>query len=751
MDKMNAQYRIYVDSVIRLVTSIVLKDPLSAEVQNARLRSLGVAVDKDDPSTWRYYRNLQGLYHSTNTKMVITSLDTLEEIEFTKENLRIHRTTKKAYVQGNLYYQDLLDSNTSQESLIRGIVNPISLDKAFSAVDYTILSYDKTLVENHEVYLIPAIQQYIDMFFDRWYNQDYVRFEPNYHKLMMSTLYAQLIQEVLNQRNRHVNTIFVNSYHMRQYLSSFSRVGNEFEYMTHKQRLWLYRNIRYLNRNIGRQEIFEEVVDNVMTNRGFSLVRHDLRSGHEDLLDDLNVEVFTERVPLNNIPAAHGGNISTLKRVLDAELLLSRDNYLHRDETEGELVSGMQSSKYGKLRTKVLESSVLDRQDAEPFTLSAVLLNHWVFLSHVGYYRAVIPFHSPGDGASFRLSAEDAFIFYTYAVNKYHGIDLEFVPTVAVSPVRRLTDPTRQELLDHSDPAIVPEYFIDWLLDDQVQIGRVASVITFRELCIEIHSKLNRQRDARFYQQDYKLEGYLHTLMSRFIHGREIRLANNMPFDEWFDLKGIDISNMTATDYLIMSNEILTQATGAELNTASEMRSVHAAMLRMLNELTPYSVHVIKEINDSPLKIIDGKFPRPTIPFVETSTEILPSRDFPTINGGGVKGNIYVETGTMLPLCRRTDSHITVESKVNVSADINAVGSMDMTMYINTIAPTLTKVLPEVERFPDTVQAAYDGVEYPPLVTPTSLFKSGYTHLDLPAFDTYDLATESLFRTLLGV
>lgn len=748
---MNAQYRIYVDSVIRLVASIVIKDTRSASTQNERLMVLGSPVNLDEPATWRYYRNLQGLYHSTNTPMEITSLDTLEVISFTKENLAIHRTTKRAYVYGNKYYNDLLDKNIHQETLIRGIVNPVSMNAAIDADEYTILSYDKTLVEKHEVYLIPELQKFITAFFDRWYNQDYTRFETNYHKLMLGVLYAQLVQEVLNLRNRSVNTIFVHSYHMKQYLTSFSRVGVEFDYMTHKQRLWLYRNIRYLNRNVGREEIFREVIEKVMTDRGFSLVRHDLRSGHETLLDELKPDIFTERTVLNNIPPAHGGKVSSLKRILDAEMPLARDNILHRDLTEEKLVTGMSNSLYGTLKSKVLESSVLDRQDAEPFTMTSVLLNHWIYLSYKGLYTAVVPFHNPANGDSYRLNVHDAFIFYIYAVNRYHGIELEFVPTVHVSPVRRLVDPTREELMNLVDMDVVPEFFVDWLIEDQAHIGGVGSVITFREKCVEIHHKLNSQRDARLYQQDYILEGYLNTLTNRFIYGVDLQLADNMAYDEWFDSKGIDIFDMSETDFLVMSGEILSTATGAEHNTAKEMRSIHAAMLRMLDELTSYSVHVIREINDSPLKIGEGKFPRITYPSVEQTSEFKATNEAPTILDIPTLEKVTVEQNILVPVCREVSTHSVVEARVDMGLQIEPTGVTEMGLYVNSTTPNFTIVDPEVESLGGLELDAYSGISFPDEIDPSELFEPNGQYLTKPNVDTYLSANEMFFKHLFGV
>lgn len=143
----NARYKLYVDDVLLLARSIVLKSESTANSINQFFRDSGAAeVFEEQPETWKYYLNLAGEYHSTDTRMFVTSLDTREMIEFSKANLVEHRATKRGYLPGTRFYKELVRKYPNQIDLIQGILEPIDIQQAIAARDGEILSYDTNLV-----------------------------------------------------------------------------------------------------------------------------------------------------------------------------------------------------------------------------------------------------------------------------------------------------------------------------------------------------------------------------------------------------------------------------------------------------------------------------------------------------------------------------------------------------------------------------------------------------------------------------
>lgn len=619
---MNTYYIIYIKSIIRLAGSMVLKSSRTASLLNNRLSSLGFEVDWDNPYSWKYYLNLAGLYHAVDKEIVVTSLDDLTQIPFTVESLNVHLATKEAYSYGSEFYNALVSKYPRQQTLIKGILNPIPLETSISAADHRILFHDKSLVESNEQYLIPAIQRFTDLYFSNWYNKDYDLFEDRNYPGVLGNYYTKLVMEIIALRKRACKTDNAHSFHVRQYLSSFSEVGKEFEYMTEKQRLWLYRNIRYLNRNIGRKEVFDELVQRFMTDRGFSLVGYDFDHDYAALTEDLIPDVELRRVQINNIPPAMGGKTSTVGTILDKELVLAEGNAAIRDDTETLAVVGSRTSLSARLPTKVLESSVLDKTDSEPYTLTDVLLNHWIYLSNADKYSAVITFVNPGDGKEESLSVKDAFTFFLYAYNRWLGIELEYLPTVSANRVQRIPTPSYDELRQLGSVKKVPDKYITHILGKLPDLNHYVSVAAFKDKCREVQRCMTYLREMRHLNGDYIAEGMLHTIIDRCYMDVRVDLGKGKSYKEWLFEKSIDIDSMGRTEFGIIAKDILKLSTGADTADPKGFKAIHAAMIRIMKALSSYSVQYIAEVNDSPLKVLDSKFPKQTIPTLTLKQDV---------------------------------------------------------------------------------------------------------------------------------
>ena len=753
---MNAYYRLYIKSILSLAATLIIKSEYEVSAVNKLLTALNYKVDPDDPYSWKYYLNLSGQYHQRDidqikalsggaqSRMQVISQDTEEVIDFTVENLKIHRATKRQYVYGTKFYNDLLKAYPDQISLIKGIVNPIDIDSALAADDHTILFYDKALVEPSEQQLIPKIQDRILRYFVRYYNIDYTLFEPYFYPGLYMVLQSRIAPWIINIRKEACKTDQVHSYHIRQYLLSFSAVGKEFDYMTQKQKLWLYRNIRYLNRNLGREEILALVTDHILTDRGYNLSGYRVEHDYKDLEINLVPNVTLNRFTLNGIDAASGDPTKTVGQMLDMELGEARDNPVVRDDVEASYTRRVVNSKYVGLKTKVLESNVVDRTDAEPFTLSDVLLNHWIYFSHFGLYRSVVAVTNPANGDLYKLSMENAFIFYLYAYNAANNQKLKYLPVLGANRVVRSPAPTFKELRDMGTQRQVPDYFIDHILDSQPAIVPYVSIESFREACVSIHKNMLHLRDMRHYQGDYKTEGTLHAMIDRCYQDIRIDLGNQKTYDEWFADQGIDTSSMGQTEFTQIANEILKIATGADLGVTLRMRDIHASMIRIMETLSSYSVQFIAQINDSPIKIIDGKYPKLSLPDIHTETTIEIENPLPAILNIEEDHVTEMKIPVELPLFKLSSS--TAEQMMEVKAFVNVkyLAMSDAFQPIEMPMPTFSVIPDDIVDLSSIVQQGIGG--YDPLV-----FKDMSDLIVDSALGGYSALTDNRRRAFLGL
>lgn len=626
----NIHYNLYLEQILRLVSSLVIKSEHAVRQMNTQVRLLGVSVNESLPHTWKYYMNMNGEYHPTDSPMYVTSQDTFEEIPFTKESLEDHLLTKRSYRELGRFYKSLVEAHPSQELLIRGILNPIGYNESIGARDHKILGYDSSLIEPQEQFLIPEIQDYIDGMYDKWYNIDYNRIEAVYQTYMDAMLFANLPMQIALSRKRRRYTDLAHSYHIRMYLLSFSKkIGDEFNYLSRPQRLWLYRNIKYLNLNIGTNETLDEVVRHIMNDRGFPVVATELEFDYENINKNLDPDINTYPLSLGYIEG-ESLNVGGVDDILARQLTKAPLNSDYREYDRERLEEKYYNNRFDKLTTKVLESNIIDRSDAEPFTFKSVVTNYWPFLAAKGMYNARLSITVPTTGDVHQLDMMDAFILYVYCITAFEDTFLENIPCFYIQHVLRPVPPKLADLealrMDYTKRS-----FIEYINDRIPPLYPIISPLAFNEVSNEIHRVQNDLRRMRHLQGDYRVEGNLHQIIDKYFHSVILKPYDRQNFDSWFEEREIEIDRWLKEDYIEVAAMIFEQATGVSMNKGSALKDLHAAMVRVLDELTSYSVHMLTTTNDDGVRVLDTKFPKGTVPIGEENNSVTVDINTPTI------------------------------------------------------------------------------------------------------------------------
>lgn len=489
----SAYYRIFVSQVMTLAKTMVVKSEVAAETINRELQSFGQVLSSD-PRTWKYYMNLAGLYHPTDTVMTVTSMDTLEEIEFTRDNLQVYRATAKAYTFGSRYYRDLVARYPDQETLILGILNPVDLDKAIAAKDGDILYYDTALVESQESNLIPKLQRWIHAFMSRWTVPGYDITDEYYPAGQLGVLFANLPLEILNLRLEACRTEEAHTFHIREYLASHGGLDAFLPQMTTKQALFLYRNVNYLQRNAGKQSTFKTLIQNIITDRNLPLASYEMRHDETDQVETLRPKIEMRRRPLNNHPGDGSTDRRTVDDVMSKQYPAARSNAERHYEVLDDVVNTMEHSRSNQLPTKVLESALLDTTDSVPFAREEVFLNHWLSLAASNRFQAIVNVPDPTTGVSIALTAKEAFVVFLYAFNKARGVTLDSIPRLYANRVRKAVLPTVAQMRTLVNPERISDTQLAGLLEHQPPMGVYVSLAAYREFCQAVQFAQNYQR-----------------------------------------------------------------------------------------------------------------------------------------------------------------------------------------------------------------------------------------------------------------
>lgn len=639
MEVENKYYQIYIDGIIDLASSIVLKCEDAAKSLNQWvLAYTNASFDEHDPRTWKYYKNICGEYFSSDEMMFVTSLDSLEQIEFSKQNLEFHRATKKAYAFGTTYYKELVERHPDQEQLIHGILYPADMEEAIAAEDGHILAYPGNLVEETEPSLIPKLQDWINGFYRRWHNAQYQNTDNLYLAAMLGVMYSQMPGAIENIRLDACFTHEVHSYHVQQYLASHSKIDKYLPYMTRSQAMFFYHNLAHIENNNGRQEIFDELLKRTFTERRLPLGHFTLMHSTEHMpAESLTPLVVFEKTPLNTERNIDNKDQFTLDEVLDIQDGIHRGNIPYRGDEEVKIAELATYTLNPNTPTKLLQSTVIDYTDSERFRLADVVLQHWLWFAHKNLYKAYISFVIPANGIRLSLTPIDAFAFYAYAFCRGVGHEMEKLPTVVCKRVQRLPTASLASMRQVCEKRHVPD---SWLAQVRAMMpapNPMISVEAFRSHCNELFVVANTQYAMTSLEERMIARGQKEAAICRLWGDEKFTLGDepDQYYANWFADRNIVVKDLTASQLLEISGIILAEATGTNLASSITLKDIQRAMRDLLVDLSSYSIQVGLNINTGP--VLHAGFTQVRVDDIDLSTNQKIHLTTPTVEPRNIK------------------------------------------------------------------------------------------------------------------
>lgn len=595
----NEFYDIFKTDTLSLVRSFVIKFSEVAEATNDGLVERGYKVDASDPASWKYYMNMAGLYHESDVKMTVRSMDTQEEIEFTRENLALHLATAKAFRWGTDDYKQLVRLYPEQVVLINGVITPVPFETAYAARDGEILSYATDLIESQEDDLIYKIQCWIDTFIVRWHNKAYTLVEDYYLPAFLGMFYLSLPQVVFNLRMANCKTDKAHTFHIREYLASNGHLDSYVPYLSRTQLLWLYRNIRWLTRNSGKQETFDLLVERLLTARNIPIYSYSLVQRYENMPANIQPDVMLKKEPVNVSDITTTVRYETVLEILEKENSLAKGNSEEEADALISIPKITRRDRFSALPTKLLESEAIDRSDSGIKLLPDIMLAEWLYLASHNRYRAYMRVTNPKDGELLVLSVRDAFILMYYVYMKAHKITPVAVPSFNAVEVKAPVLPTLMELLKHRAKDYVEESDVAGLRNIFEQPGEYISIEAFYEHCYQVFTEYDK---AWTYIAQYEeLYQYLNLtqLWKRHYINARCDLLLDKTYAKWMTDTGVDVEGLSDLDYATLASTIFSIATGSSLHKTITFSDVQTAMLSLMSKLTSYSVQFLKTISFS--------------------------------------------------------------------------------------------------------------------------------------------------------
>lgn len=593
-----------------LIQTMIIKSDLHAGLLNdeIKLKHPDVEIDEDDLSTWKYYLNIAGIQHELNSDIYITSFDTQEEILFNSHNLSIHKQTRSKYLMGTKNYYILLNKYPNEELYINGCLYPVDIDEAIEAKDLQILRYDESLVEPQEINLISELQEFIYSYDVRWNVKPFMSSDDLYPAAQYAIFILNLLQKLINVRLSKCKTNEAHSFHIKEYLAGHYGLHSFINYMTTEQVMFLYKNIKYIQRNTGKVETFLTLVDRILESRKLIPLREISVKHKHELQDNLLPVIYNKKKELTSVTN------SSINEIFDMDMLdvlckpVAIDNEWYTENYKEVPRHLLATNNTNTTKTKFLLSDIIDYGDLTNYTLQESLLKHWVAMAYSNRYNIYINFFNPLNNNEMYMHVSDAFLYMLYLVKSYYRHDNFNIPEFINSKRLKYIKPSLNELL-----SLVPdsdkryyETIAQKIISDAPSYNQITDTDQFYTFGFSIYRYAYWQWVLISNTHDISRRAYIKAMCDHMFVDENITLTTKYDNFEQLIQKYDAPTNITNTKRLLeLITNIFNTATGFDVNEYTKLVNIHEMMINMLAMLSSYSVTYLKHVNKNKLYLTE--------------------------------------------------------------------------------------------------------------------------------------------------
>lgn len=666
---MSQLYNIYQSNTFLLAKSVIIKFSFVNDHINRELGYAGYPISSD-PTTHKYYMNLAGEYHpsdhdkllkETGNRYITVPVATdsgYETVPLTKELLHGddgNVSLLNEYQLGNRFHRDLLRRYPEHESLIKGLLCPIDKQLAIEAKDGMILSigyrnavYEEgvlfyrqvqdlvgtrvsQLIEPQEGNLIIKLQEYIDKTLFRWFNGGYSLTDDLYVPYFLGILYSQLPAKIMNIRLGNTHTGQVHKFHVREYLESHGVLGRHVDVIPFEQIMYLYRNMRFLETNMGKTFTFNELIKNILTPLGIPIAgytfNHDvtLMDGVTNLLPEARLN----REHLNFKSIGASSDDKTVRAMLDKQVPIARENWMFLKDIDREITEDMIWGGDDNLVTKILESELFEVADPTPVEFTSMAVWLWGYTASRGWYKGTVFVSNPVSDERISLTPLNAFILAIYCLNKgATNTTLEEVPNgrVEVHYITSSPDEARVPLTGGFSPRPTAQALWDNpLFEGKIKLKEVESMIgdevvdynssnpkDFYRKAKKHHNLLSRRFFDVARVEDLYRRGYMEHVYKRlYWHSVPLTLTKEpMLYTQFFRMIGLDLTGFTQIDYYTLFERLVKACVADSDEYEFSLKEIQKSAIEILRHFSSYTTHFIYSINENEVANASNKYPR---------------------------------------------------------------------------------------------------------------------------------------------
>lgn len=607
----------YYKDTILLTKSIVVVSSVEAKLYNDLLtEQLGATVNLADKTTWRYYLHLTGNYHPIDRPVVLVSIDSGTEITLDKVTVEVHRATRDSLLRFDHHYKELIDKYPDQELLIKSILNKSkrkTVEEVIDLEDYTIVSYNSDLVEEHETNLVPQLQIKIDNYKVTKMLPYYATMESYFMASMYDIFYKFILTTLIAIRLGNAKTQMAHSYHILNYLASHHGLDRYYNYLTKKQTLFLYRNLLYLNNHSGRNHIFKLLIQKLFTDKRVSIVNYRQKQKNSTTTDG-KMEYRFNQVLLNDDNLVYDPSDFSLSELKDREVDLIEGNVKEYRFNEELIDFRNRNGLFSQLITKDLEINLVDNSNDVKHKLLETIIDYWAHMLAMGKHNVVSSIVDPVTNNEYNLFSGDMFKLFTIILHKANNVTLDHFPDFASYRVYKSPLPSLEEL---QSKMYNPAYTIRKISEKvRAAVPEYPMISTPYSYNLFITKVYNLNLGLWIYtssQGDKDINAQLDQLVEN-LHERSVYSFNNET-PEAFLLR-IGFSNVLGYNEKVLIELIANIINAISYNKIGELnrnKFVQEALVQVFKQFNSYTTQIIDKYSSSEAILANLKSPLYTV------------------------------------------------------------------------------------------------------------------------------------------
>jgi len=414
----------YYKETIRFVNSLVIKIDEIRIHQNYH-SYVKRGITPPDLLNSKYYQNISGTLNLNDIPVTLSNGKIL-----TRDLILNDSYTKSVLLNYGDTYNKLIVNNPGMSDYIRGCLIDIDIDTLISLDNYSIVSYNKNLLQENEAELLLDIEKFVFKIMTN-YNNNKFMIDELYLPALLGNLYSSLVLYIISRRFGNIKSNKVDKFHLEKHLMSYKYLYNDSSVFDLPTNIYLYGNITRLKHMLGRNIILEEYMNNVyVTNNigiGLFKIYKLLPEINQNNFNDIYKEFYNSSYRIQVSPANKSlymikNKKYTLSRLDD--LLLennigdtTKNNY--KDKLDKELTINKEITKGNLFVIDQPEKIRINENNNFVFLISNLID---IFYNNKLTYNFTLDYTSIIDFKLYKLSVKDMLNIILYNLYKLNNI-----------------------------------------------------------------------------------------------------------------------------------------------------------------------------------------------------------------------------------------------------------------------------------------------------------------------------------------